>query len=167
MNFNTLSPLSFKLELVNFPLISFWCQSVNLPELTLSESLQATPLIDIPVIGDKVEIGTLDITIIVDEDLANYREIVDWMKGAAPTENLQNYELYISQKKDIMGSEYSKFLSDGTLHITTNAKGANLIIRLYDMFPTSLSALSFDSSGESTVITTDISFQIRDYIIDG
>jgi len=167
MNFNTLSPLSFKLELARFPLLSFWCQSVTLPDLTLSESTYSLPMVEIPIIGDKLEIGGLSVVMVVDEDLTNYREIIDWMKGVAPTESLQNYKKYIEDRGSEVGADYQKYLSDGSLHITTNAKGANLIIRFYDMFPTSLGSLSFDSTGESTVITTEISFQLRDYIIDG
>ena len=167
MNYNTLSPLSFKLELVRFPLLSFWCQSITLPDLTLSESTYSLPMAEVPIIGDKLEIGGLSVVMVVDEDLSNYREIIDWMKGVAPTESLQNYKKYMESRDNEVGADYQKYLSDGTLHITTNAKGTNLIISFYDMFPTSLGALSFDSSGESTVITTDITFQLRDYIIDG
>ena len=57
--------------------------------------------------------------------------------------------------------------SDATLTILTNNMNANKLITFYDIFPTSLSAISLESNVDDiSPITADVSFQIRDYSID-
>lgn len=170
-NYNTLSPLSFRLVIDQFPLLTFWCQSANIPGITVTESTSPNPLRDIPMMGDKVEYETLDVTMIVDEDLANYREILEWIRGQSPDQKQTDHKEYLEQnprrRQLPFSSTYERYLSDAVLHITTNSKGSNKTVTFKDIFPVSLGALAFDSTAELAPITTDISFQIRDYIIDG
>ena len=74
-NLNILSPVSFRLIIQKFPNVNFWCQSVNIPDMTISEITVPTPFVDIPIIGDRIEFGDLIVTILVDEDLINFLEI--------------------------------------------------------------------------------------------
>jgi len=167
-NYNILSPISYRLIIEKFPLLTFWCQTVNIPGISTTETVQSTPLRDIPMMGDKIEFETLDITMIVDEDLANFKEIMDWMTGSAPVEEQENYTEYLkTQHTTSIVTDYENYLSDATLHVLTNSKGHNKQVIFHDIFPTSLGAIAFDSTGEVSPITTDVSFQIKDYTIDG
>ena len=167
-NYNILSPISYRLVIEKFPLLTFWCQSVNIPGISTTETTQSTPLRDIPMMGDKIEFETLDITMIVDEDLSNFKEIMNWMTGSAPVEKQEDFKEYLkTQYTTSIITDYESYLSDATLHVLTNSKGHNKEVIFHDIFPTSLGAIAFDSTGEVDPITTDVSFQIKDYVIDG
>ena len=57
--------------------------------------------------------------------------------------------------------------SDASLTILTNNMNSTKIITFYEIFPTSLSAISLESNVDDiSPITADVSFQIRDYSID-
>ena len=47
----------------------------NIPEMTLGVAEQPTPFKDIPVPGDKIQFGDLQLRFLVDEDLENFMEI--------------------------------------------------------------------------------------------
>jgi hypothetical protein len=166
-NYNILSPISYRLIIEKFPLLTFWCQTANIPGISTTEGVQSTPFREIPIIGEKIEFETLDITMIVDEDLANFKEIMDWMTGFAPIHDKKEHTEYLNtQYTTSTTSDYQNYLSDAILHVLTNSKGHNKEILFHDIFPTSLGAIAFDSTGEVDPITTDVSFQIRDYVIN-
>ena len=53
-NYNLLSPVSFKFQIKKLETVSYFCQNVNLPGLTLGEFTRATPFMDYPMPGDKL-----------------------------------------------------------------------------------------------------------------
>lgn len=166
-NLNILSPVSFRLSIQKFPNLMFWCQSVNIPDMTVAEVTMPTPFVDIPILGDKVEFGDLSITVLVDEDLVNFKEIVSWMKAVGTPESFQQRTDYYSKETGPVTNKVRELYSDATLHILTNNKNPNKEVLFRDIFPTSIGELIFDSTGENEAITTDIIFQIRDFVIDG
>jgi hypothetical protein len=95
-NRNFLSPTGFKFSLKRTPKVAFFCNSANIPELTLGIAVQPTYLKDIELPGDKLIFGDLTLRFLVDEDLKNYLEIQNWMRGLGYPESLQ--EIYTFQK---------------------------------------------------------------------
>jgi len=168
-NYNILSPLAFRLDIERVPMATFFCQSVSVPGITLGEFEQQTPLINIPIPGDKLEFESLSATFLIDEDLANYIEVMNWMRGLGTPETLEEYDTLqktsptydtttnIAVAKDA--------ISDITLHILTNSKNTNKEVIFRDCFPTALGAIAFDSAADGGVIVADVTFQLRDYII--
>ena len=71
----------FKFNIIKLPKVEFICTAVNIPGITLGENTQSTPLVDIPIPGDKLTYATLNMTFMVDENLENYREIHGWLTG--------------------------------------------------------------------------------------
>ena len=168
-NYNILSPLAFRLDIERIPMATFFCQSVSVPGVTLGEIEQLSPMINIPIPGDKLEFESLSTTFLIDEDLKNYIEIMNWMRGLGTPETLEEYETLqktsptydtttnIGLAKDVV--------SDITLHILTNSKNTNKEIVFRDCFPTALGAIAFDCSVDGGVIAADATFQLRDYVI--
>ena len=70
-----LSPTQFAFNILQLPKVQFNTVSVNIPDISLGESVIPTPFKDIPIQGTSLTYGNLDITFIVDEELDNYREI--------------------------------------------------------------------------------------------
>ena len=69
------SPQQFKFSIIKLPKVEYFCTSANVPGISMTSALQQTPLKDIPVPGDKLTYGDLEISFMVDENLDNYREI--------------------------------------------------------------------------------------------
>ena len=152
-NFNILSAVSFRFETRKIPNVTYFVQTANIPGMSTSEYIRETPFKGIPTVGDTLEVETLDITFLVDEDLANYQEIISWLKGMTSPENFDN----------VLDNMYS----DATLTILTNNMNANRTITFYDIFPTSLSALTLESNVDDiSPITADFSFQVKDFTIE-
>ena len=77
-NRNFLAPVGFKFNLKRSPGVAYFCNSANIPDLNLGVANQPNYLRDIPVPGDKIDFGDLNIRFLVDEDLTNYMEIQKW-----------------------------------------------------------------------------------------
>ena len=71
----------FKFNITKLPKVEFFCTSVNIPGITLGETSQDTPLKTIPIPGDELTYGSLNVDFMIDENLENYREIHGWLTG--------------------------------------------------------------------------------------
>ena len=70
----------------------------------MGNAVQPTYLKDIPIPGDKMEFEDLSVRFLVDENLENYMEIQNWMRGLGFPESLQ--EIYDLQ--DQKNLEYAQ-----------------------------------------------------------
>lgn len=167
-NRNFLSTVKFKFTLNRSPKISFFANSVNIPAIELGIANQPNYLNDIPVPGDKMTFGDFTLKFLVDEDLKNYMEIQNWIRGLGFPESLQqiydwqsnneNYERLI--KSDI------NIYSDGTLLINTSNENPNYQVIFSRMFPYRLSELNFDSTNtDEEYFTADVTFKYMMYNI--
>ena len=165
-NYNPLSPVSFRFSIKKLPNVNFFCQSANIPDLSLGVITRPTPMRDFNTFGDNLEIGTLEITFLVDEDLANYIEIQKWMRDLTSPENFTGYNTALSNTAEGLG-DFGGLISDATLHILTNSMNTNKNVQYKECFPTSLGALDFTTQDtEIAAITASCSFSIADFTIE-
>jgi hypothetical protein len=154
-NMNPLAPSGFKFLINKLPKMQFFCQTVNLPSITLGESSVQTPYSNIPVPGDKLEFGEINIQFLIDETMENYRAINTWMFGLGfPIDNEQYQEFLSMDKVTPGGSELTKQMSDASLFILTNNNTSSKIVTFKNLFPTSLESLTF------TGIDSDVNYLI-------
>lgn len=147
-NKNYLKPNAFRLIFHRLPNVEYFCQSTNLPKVTLGAAMQPTPFVDVPHAGDKMEFDVLNVTFMVDEDMTNYTELHRWMVGLGfPKSRSQFASLvrdptvnFFGADKLIETGEYS----DASLFILNNNNLPVVEIRFYDAFPVSLEGLDFD-----------------------
>ena len=103
----------------------------------------------IPTPGDMMDFGDLNIRFLVDEDLKNYMEIQNWMRGLGFPESVQEFrDLETSgklPKKDYV-QEGHDIYSDGTLQILSSNFNAKFNVMFKDLWPYSLSTLNFDAT---------------------
>ena len=160
--FDYASPTQFKFQLLKLPKVEYFCTSVNIPGVTLSNVDIATPLKSIPVPGTILNYGDLEMSFLVDENLENYREIHGWLTGLGfPRDHTQAKTLLdaakdrfptggksdaITDAGKVTGSPMplGPVFSDATLNVLTSKNTANIEVRFSDMFPVSLSALNFN-----------------------
>ena len=163
-NYNLLSPVSFKFQIKKLETVSYFCQNVNLPGLTLGEFTRVTPFKDYPIPGDKITYDDLSISFLVDEDMSNYIELLNWMKNlGSPSDPSTQYKSLIgeTQSNVIRG-----IMSDCTLTILTNNMNANKSGVFEDCFPITLSEISFESVVDDVApIIASATIKFRDYTI--
>lgn len=146
VNKNFLSPLGFKFLIKKLPNVAFFIQKVNVPGIQIAaQPAQPNPFTKIPYAGDHIEFNEFQLTFRVDEDLQNYMEIHNWIRGEGFPEDFSQFNEIAKQPvASGMGLK-----SDATLIITTNGKSPNYSCTFEDAFPVSLSDLTFDTTDES------------------
>tara|TARA_B100001939_G_C16778690_1_gene545960 strand:+ start:63 stop:632 length:570 start_codon:yes stop_codon:yes gene_type:complete len=169
-NRNFLSPVGFKFTLNRAPKIAFFGNTANIPGLTLGVATQPTYLKDIDVPGDKIIFEDFTLRFLVDENLENYKEIQNWIRGLGYPESLK--EIYDLQKEDeYVDTSRGKLMniySDGTLSVLNSNSNVNFNVKFRDMFPYSLTSLNFDATDPDTeYFTAEVSFKYTIYDILG
>ena len=167
-NRNFLSPTGFKFTLNRAPKVAFFSNSANIPSLDLGVANQPTYLKDIDTPGDKIVFGDLTLRFLVDEDLKNYMEIQNWIRGLGYPDSLQEiYDLQSDPKRiETIDSKLMDIYSDGTLTVLGSSYNPNFMIKFKDLFPYSLSTLDFDATQtDQEYFTSDVSFKYTIYNI--
>jgi hypothetical protein len=168
-NRNFLSPLGFKFTLNRAPKVAFFSNSANIPGLTLGVTRQPNYLKDIEIPGDKIEFEDFSLRFLVDENLENYTEIQNWIRGLGYPESLQ--EIYDFQSQgdlpvDSSSQPQLNLFSDGSLQILTSRENPQFRVNFKDMFPYNLSSLQFDAtSNDIEYFTAEVTFKYTIYTI--
>jgi hypothetical protein len=141
-NKNFLNPMNFRFSIKRAPHVNFFIQKVNIPSISVPPTEYPNPLVRIPYSGEHMDYGTLAITFKVDEDLENYLEIHNWVRGLGKPYAYKEYADLKSQNP-IMGGGLK---SDITLLILNSTKLPIFEITYTDAFPISLSEILFDTT---------------------
>ena len=176
------SPTQFKFQILKLPKVEYFCTAVNLPGLSLNTVQQPTPLADIPLPGEKLSFGDLEMTFMVDENLENYQEISGWLFGLGfPKSRTQFANLVEAAKdrfptngKDSQTTDAGKVkygaqpicpvFSDATLNILSSKNRANIEVRFNNVFPVSLSGLQFTQQATDVdYLSATVTFQYKLY----
>ncbi len=134
-NLNQLNVVSFATNFLRMPGVNYFCQRVNIPGISLANTIQSTPFANIPIEGDVLEFEDLSLSFIVDEDMQNYLELYNWLHALGFPER---YAQYDNQTSDIK--------SDVNIIIHTNKSNPNYSIVFKDVFPIALGVLNFDTN---------------------
>ena len=173
------SPTQFRFMINQLPKVQFFTTAANIPDLSLGEAVIPTPYKDIPIMGDKITFGNLDVSFIVDEHLENYVSIHNWLIGIGFPKNRQQFSSFRSDTSnnptsaktvsvDRVGNATPDrgMYSDATLTILSNKNNPLVEVRFTDIFPVSLRALSYDNAATDVdYLTAQISFRYKLYEI--
>ena len=166
-NRNFLSPVGFKFGLKRAPGVAFFSNQANIPSQDLGNAVQPSYLKDIDVPGDKIQFGDLNLRFLVDEDLVNYMELQNWIRGLGFPDSLKEFDEL--EKESILGmqkfgQEGDNIYSDGTLQILSSNLVPKFQVVFNDMFPYSLSTVSFDATDtDIEYFTADVAFKYTIY----
>ena len=166
-NRNFLAPVGFRFNLKRSPGTAFFCNQANIPDLNLGVTEQPTYLRQIPTPGDMIDFGDLNIRFLVDEDLTNFMEIQNWIRGLGFPESIQEFrDLETSgtvPRRDYVQSGQDIY-SDGTLQILSSNFNAKFNVNFKDLFPVSLTTLTFDATDtDIEYFTADATFKYTSY----
>mgnify|MGYP000008788275 FL=1 len=161
-NKSFLSPIGFKFAIKRLPHVNYFCTSAELPDITMGQiDTVENTFIKLPVPGDKLSFGLLNLRFRVDEDMKNFQEIYDWLIGLGYPDNFtQSAALRASNGIQRQGETYS----DGTLIITTSNFQPNIEVTFLDMYPVSLSSVTFNiEQSDVEYLQADVNFAYRKY----
>ena len=148
-NRNFLAPTGFRFNLKRSPKVAFFCNEANIPDLNLGVAIQPNYLRDIPTPGDKIDFGDLSLRFLVDENLENYMELQNWIRGLGYPDSVQEFR-DLTKSGQITQRNYGKsghdIYSDGTLQILSNNLVPKFNVNFKDLFPVSLTTLTFDAT---------------------
>lgn len=162
---DTSNPALFKLVFNKFPNVEYWSYSVNVPGVTLGEAIQPNPFLDLKLPGDKLTFDPLILNFIVQENLANYIELFNWIFNIGHPEDLASYKSIA--RADESKSIKSNLYSDATLFILSNKHNPIVKVKFIDVYPTALSPLTYDASiTDVTPITTDVTLNYSYYKLE-
>ena len=175
------SPTQFRFLINQLPKVQYFTTEANLPGITLDELELGSPLKDLPLLGSKLTYDDLTITFIVDENLENYIEMHTWLTGIGFPKDRKQFADFRSttsntptiqrgESKDIGDVRASTpeiaMTSDAIMTILTNKNNPVVECRFRDVFPTSLSGLTY-SQNQTDVeyLTASITFKYQIYEI--
>lgn len=161
MSANYLSPLEFQVQIKRLPNVEFTTQNVTLPGLQSTPQETENPYNRLMWKGEKTIYSPLDLTFIIDEKMANWREIHNWITG---TTSPQDASQFARLKKSREG-----IVSDITITILNSKKNHNIQFIFRDCFPFSVSPLELDTRSSNVpypVATVSFAYnyyEITDY----
>ena len=159
-NFNLLSPVGFRFQLSRFPEVTYFCQSANIPGVSVGQVDVGTPMKTAYFHGDEVTYDELSIRFVVDENLKNWLSIYEWIRALGiPTS--RDAEQYAKRKKE------DELTTEGILTVLTSNMNPQMHVKFHDLFPLSLSGISFDTGATDVeYISADVSFRYDLYEIE-
>ena len=157
------SPIQFRFTCAKLPTVEFFCQTANIPSITLGTADVETSLKSIPFPGDKLTYGDLNVSFLVDENLNNYKELHDWLTGLGFPQSHSQFSSLLATGHDRFPSskvgtasvssdvgrttaplDEGASYSDATLTVLNSKNIAKTEIRFHNIYPTQLGGLSYD-----------------------
>ena len=154
-NRNFLNPIGYLLKLDIFEGTDFFCQSANIPDISMPVTEVPTRFRSLPVVpGGGVSFGDFNLRFIVDEDLKNYNSIHKWIRDNGNADQMQR----TTKESDIY--------TNGQLHIVTSQYNPAFVVEFRDIFPVSLTGLQFDATmTDVEYITAEVTFKHQQFFI--
>ena len=162
----------FKIYFPIFPTTEWFVTRANIPGCTLGRADQYTPFVDVAIVGDKMQYDNFNCTFIVDESLANYMEMYNWVMNIGfPFSAKQQFNRTDrpdnmnrganSNKRNPEDGVYYKIndrdlYTDIVLTILTSKNNAAAEVHIYEAFPVSLGSVEYSQA------ETDISYAMCD-----
>lgn len=162
-NINPLSSNGFNFSISKLPEVSFFCQEVTLPGITLPTFDMNTPLSALPFSGEILTFDDLNIQFIVDQNMTNYIAVYNWMIGLGFPEYNNQFADFINSQ-DTGYSRTNKEYSDATLQILGSNNLPVKTVKFIDILPVTLSSLNFlSTNNDVTYLVGNATFKISRY----
>lgn len=155
VNNNFLEPTSFKLVISKIPETTFFCQSANIPGISITEVRQETMFNPLMRPGGQVNHETFSMKFIVSEGMNNWLELYKWIRSCS---TYQDFNDIVPEEKSLV--------SDAILYIMSSKNNLNIEVQFTGLFPKTLSSIEFDySDTELQTIISSVEFSFSYYNI--
>lgn len=160
-NKSFLSNNKYEFVIDRLPHVTFFIQSIVIPDVSLNGTQVPSPYVSVPIPGNILNYGELQVTYIMDEDMKAWREIYDWMYNLGNPES-QNKIGDLTQTPGRRNS----VTSDASLLVKSNANNPRIKFTFKDMFPTNLGGVTLSSAEGQEFLTSTISFLYSHYNVE-
>ena len=169
-NRNYLSPIGFKFMISKVPKADFFSNEASIPGINLGFTLQPNYLRDLPVAGDKLTYEDFTLSFFVDENLENYLQVHNWLRGLGFPDSIQEFiDLKTSDtySPDPSAKNALNEYSDATLFIYNSNFNEIAKVKFKDVFPVSLSTINFSATTDDiNYVTAEATFKYSIYDIE-
>ena len=154
-NRNFLNPIGFILKLEKFEGTDFFCQTANVPDVSMPTTEVASPFRNLPIIpGGGVTFGDFSVRFIVDENFENYNSIYKWIRDNGNADQMKR----TTSEEDIY--------TNAQLHIVTSQYNPAFIIDFRNIFPVALTGMQFDATiSDVEYITAEVVFKHQQFFL--
>lgn len=166
-NRNYLSPVGFKFILSEYPKVDFFSNSSQIPGINLGVAVQSNYLKDIPIPGDKLSYDDFSFEFFVDENLQNYLQVHNWMRGLGYPQSVSEFQELLNSDELNPGVQDANFgQSDGSLILYNSNYNPIAQVNFRGLFPVSLSTLDFNAKVQDiNFVTANVTFKYTLYDI--
>tara|TARA_B100000927_G_C16404745_1_gene444846 strand:- start:522 stop:992 length:471 start_codon:yes stop_codon:yes gene_type:complete len=132
-NKNFLSPVGFqfKVDHTKYPNLEYFAVAATLPSMNIAAAEMPYRGVNLSFTGDRITFDDLGIRANITENMENYIETFEWIHNVTQTNNAEDFK------------------ADATLLILSSHNNVTKEIKFNGIFPTSLSAVEFDSQAEA------------------
>ncbi len=144
---------------------------------------QPTPFVDIPRPGEKINFGEFSIKFLIQEDMANYIELYNWLIALGFPENHRQFQQRFTQQSfrtsepgetdvrpdgrpNLRSTDITEY-SDAVLMVIDSDNLPIAQLNFFDCFPISLSGIEFDiSTGNTQYFAAQATFRYRMFTVE-
>jgi hypothetical protein len=156
-NINYLQPTGFRITIdrKRYPNLEYFCQQVVHPQTSVSLATFQTPRGAVPIGGGKMTFGSVEFSILVDENMESYKEMFKWLERL-----VNDGTVSPEQRRTAIPTH-----SDITLSILTSHNNTSSKVIYRDCIPTTLGSITFQSNGDGGYLTFSASFTYTQFEI--
>ena len=168
VNPNVLQPNKFLLNFSRAPSIQYFCQSVSVPGIALSEVPQNTPFVYVYVPGEKAIYDVLNVTFLIDERMTAWIEMHDWIRAMTFPKDYEEYQKLGQLSRIASATSAPKpQYSDASITILSSSNTPYFKFKFYDCFPTSVSQFILSATDSpDTTMSADATFRYSYFDIE-
>jgi hypothetical protein len=174
-NFDFARPTQFRFSLLKVPNVEYHVTEVNLPGIAFGgDAIMNTRFTSMPFMGDTLDFSPVELGFMVQENLQNWKEIHDWMTGIGFPKSTEQFDDAITEGQALknttnrgVNANPNVLASDATLIILTNKNNPVIKVNFKNMYPTSLSGLTFNTQDtDATPLTAQVTMNYDLYEIE-
>ena len=157
-NTNPLQPTKFLLTFDRIGAATYFCQSVNIPGVSVGQAPINFPSVTVYSPGNQITYNNLNVNFLVDETVVSWQNLHDWFRSFASPDGTDERNLKTALQNEYK-TQQKKQYSDATLTVLNNLNNPVIRVQFTNVFPVSLSDINFDTRmSADDMITADATF---------
>jgi hypothetical protein len=157
-NTNPLQPTKFLLTFDRIGAATYFCQSVNIPGVSVGQAPINFPSVTVYSPGNQITYNNLNVNFLVDEAVVSWQNLHDWFRSFASPDGTDERNLKTALQNEYK-TQQKKQYSDATLTVLNNLNNPVIRVQFTNVFPVSLSDINFDTRmSADDMITADATF---------
>ena len=162
-NTNLLQPTKFLLTFSRIGAATYFCQSVNIPGVSVGQAPINFPSVTVYSPGNQITYNTLNVNFLVDEALVSWQNLHDWFRSFASPDGTEERNLKTRLQNEYTRQDKKQY-SDATLTVLNNLNNPVIRVQFTNVFPVSLSDITFDTRmSADDIITGDATFVFDEF----